>query len=318
MPEPAISVVSPVRNAESLVGGLLDALAQQSLDRNAFETIVVDDGSTDGTSRLLRTWEATDPQRRRVLAGAGRGPAAARNLGIAAARSPWIAFTDADVLPDERWLEELLAAGADGDAVEGRVVPWPEEEIRPDSHYVRNERGGLYVTANMAYRREVLARVGGFDEAFRDAFLEDSDLAFRVLDGGVRIVFAPHALVRHRIVQGDGLRTLRSTRKLQWLPLLAAKHPARYRAEIGPHIKPVTRPDAHVLAGLAGLALLPTRLWPLGGLLAANAARVVARDPRMNVTPRELPAQLAVALALPPAKVAAWSNGMLRYRLRRR
>jgi glycosyltransferase involved in cell wall biosynthesis len=309
--EPLISVVSPVRNAAHLVGGLLAALEAQSLPADDFETIVVDDGSTDGTPEILARWEAADPRRRRVLRAPGRGPAAARNAGTAAARGEWIAFTDADVLPEPRWLEHVLLAGGDADAVEGRTVPWPVEDLRPDSHYVQNERGGLYVTANMAYRREVLERLGGFDESFRDAFLEDSDLAFRALDDGARFVFAPDALVRHRVINKPPLATLRSTRKLRWLPLLAAKHPQRYRTEIAPIIRPVTRPDAHVLAGLAGLALLTLRGAPraAGALLAVNAVRVVARDPRA----REGATGTALAVALPVAKVAAWLDGYLRY-----
>lgn len=301
----AVTVVSPVRNGADVVDGLLAALRDQSLAFDRFEVIVVDDASTDGTADILADWADEDPSRRRVLRTHGRGPAAARNAGIAAARGEWIAFTDADTLPDARWLEQLLEAAPGADAVEGRTIPWPREDVRADSHYVVNEHGGLYVTANMAYRRDLLEAVGGFDESFRDAFLEDSDLAFRALDRGAHIVFAPDALVRHRVIEKSPLATLRSARKLRWLPLLASKHPERYRAEIAPLIKPVTRPDAHVIAGVAGLALLSRRGTPrvAGVLLALNAARVVSHDERSP----------ALAVALPLAKLGAWLDGYLHY-----
>jgi glycosyltransferase involved in cell wall biosynthesis len=316
LPEPTVTVVSAVRNADAYVGELLASLEAQTLSRDRFDAVVVDDRSTDRTRAILDAWEAEAPDRRRVLSAEGRGPAAARNLGFRAARGEWIAFTDGDVVPDARWLEELLDAGAHAQAVEGRVVAWPGAEIRGNSHSVSNEAGGLYVTANMAYRRSVLERVGGFDERFEAPFLEDSDLAFRVLDLGVEIPFAPEAFVHHRVIPTGPLRTLRAARKLSWLPLLAAKHPARYAAEIRPLFPRVTRPDAHVLAGLAGLPLLalPGAARVGGVLAAANALRVIVRDPRLRVPPRDIPAQTALVLALPVAKATWRLVGHARFR----
>jgi len=310
--DPVVTVVLPVRNGDRYVGDALAAIERQTLPPEKFETIVVDDGSIDGTPDLLASWREAHPGRRVVLRRGGNGPAAARNAGIAAARAEWVAFTDADTIPDELWLEQLLAAGEDADAVEGRVVARAENGApRADVHTLENETGGQYVTANMAYRRATLERVSGFDESFRDAFLEDSDLAFRVLDSGGRIVFAPDAVVAHRVIPSSPLGTLRAARKMRWLPLLARKHPARYRAEIAPRLKPVTRPDAHVLAGIGGLALLPFGGAPLvaGALLAANGARVIGRSPRMRVPLREMPTAAAVSVAIPVAKVGWWLVG---------
>jgi hypothetical protein len=317
---PIATVVVPARNAEAYLDGLFDSLDTQTLEQDQFETILVDDASRDATRELAEAWAAGAPGRRRIVSGAGRGPAAARNLGVEAAHGEWIVFTDADVLPDPRWLEALVAAGVGAEAVEGRVVPWPEAEIRSGSHYVRNEHGGLYVTANMAYRRRTIEQAGGFDERFTEPFLEDSDLAFRVLAQGARIRFAPDALVRHRVIPGAPARELLAARKLRWLPLLAAKHPERYASEIRPLFPPLTRPDAHVLAGLFGVALMAVGGTPrvAGALFAANAARVVALDPRLRVGPRDLPAQAAVAVALPVAKTAWRLVGHARVRWLRR
>ncbi|HET7572554.1 MAG TPA: glycosyltransferase [Gaiellaceae bacterium] len=314
MSEPLVSVVSPVRNAAAHLGGLLEALAAQTLAADSFEVVVVDDGSTDETPALLAGWAAADPERRRVLRGAGRGPAAARNLGLREARAPLVAFTDADTLPDPAWLEALLAAAEDADAVEGRVLAWPPDAPRANAHTVENERGGLYVTANMAYRRELLERLGGFDESFPAAFLEDSDLAFRALDAGARIRFAPEALVRHPVLPQTSREILRAARKLQWLPLLAAKHPRRYAEQIRPVLRPVTRPEIHVLVAVASLPLLFGRgaLRGVPALTALNALRVVARDPRLAVPVRERPGRAALAVVLPVVKLAWWARGQVR------
>lgn len=320
MSVPAITLVSPVRDVESFLPALLAALDVQTLPRERFEAIFVDDGSRDATADVLRAWADADPERRRVLAGPRRGPAAARNVGVAAARAPWVAFTDGDVLPEPDWLERLLAAADGADAVEGKVVPWPPEDVRPDTHWLENERGGLYVTANMAYRRDLLDRLGGFDESFEDAFLEDSDLAFRALDGGASIVFAADAVVRHRVLPSTPFQTLRATRKLRWLPLLASKHPQRYRGDIRPHVKPVSRREAQVLLGLAGLPLLGAGGLPrlAGALLALVGARGVARSPRLAVPARQVPAAALFAVVLPLAKAAALLEGTARFRFRRR
>ena len=312
-PEPTLDVVCPVRNGADHLPRLLAALAAQTVAPQRI--VVVDDGSTDGTPALLDSWQAGQPGRV-VLRTSGVGPAAARNAGLAATTSEWVAFTDADTVPDTRWLEALLARTDGADGVEGRVVSVDERtRLRADAHRLENEHGGRYVTANMAYRRELLQRLGGFDESFTDAFLEDSDLAFRVLDAGGRIVFAPEAVVGHPVHASTPFGSVRAARKLRWLPLLAAKHPDRYRAQIHPHLRPVTRPDGQVLAGLAGAVLLAFGGVPrvAGAVLAANAVRVIALSPRVRVPARELPEAAAAGVALPVAKAGWWLAGWLRW-----
>lgn len=310
-----VSVVVPFRDAAGTLPRLFAALDAQRLPADAFEVILVDDASKDEGPALASAWTARSPRRRRLVRGTGAGPASARNAGIALARGDWIAFTDGDVVPDERWLEALVAARDTAGAIEGSVLP-EGNGVRGNAHYVANERGGIYITANMAYRRDVLERAGGFDERFRAPFLEDSDLAFRVLDMGVDIPFVPAVLVRHPVVAVGPLAALRGARKLRWLPLLARKHPARYATDIRPLLPPLTRPDLHILAGLGGLALLGFGGAPrlAGALLAANAARVGARDPRLRVPARQVPAQAAVVAALPLVKATSWLEGRARNR----
>ncbi|HZD38564.1 MAG TPA: glycosyltransferase, partial [Actinomycetes bacterium] len=131
--------------------------------------------------------------RTRVVRGRGAGPAAARNLGWRLASAPWVAFLDDDVVPDPGWLEalavDLAGLGPGVAASQGRLRVPPPRDRRP-TDWERNVSalaGARWITADMAYRRWVLAEVGGFDERFRRAYREDSDLALRVLRAGWRI-----------------------------------------------------------------------------------------------------------------------------------
>jgi histidinol-phosphate phosphatase family protein len=129
-----------------------------------------------------------------VLRGDARGPAAARNRGWRAARAEWVAFLDDDVVPEPGWRAILAAdlGGLDGDVAgsQGRIrVPLPRR--RRPTDWERNVVGlerARWATADMAYRREALAAVGGFDERFPRAYREDADLGLRLTAAGHRIV----------------------------------------------------------------------------------------------------------------------------------
>ncbi|MFI0424672.1 glycosyltransferase family 2 protein [Spongiactinospora sp. 9N601] len=165
---------------------LADVLAALTPAPPDARIIVVDD--RPGAAKLLKAPGAE------VLRTGGKGPAAARNAGWRAARTPWVAFLDDDVIPQPGWWDALRAdlsdLGDDVAASQARLhVPLPADRRPTDAE--RNTAGlaaADWITADIAYRRDALDRVGGFDERFPRAYREDADLALRVAAAGYRLV----------------------------------------------------------------------------------------------------------------------------------
>src|SRR3954469_8718739 len=176
---------------------LLDALAAADGPRPEW-LVLVDDRSPGATEPAVDLQTLPEGIARHVLvaAGGGRGPAAARNLGWRAVPVDvdWIAFLDDDVLVPEDWCAalaaDLAAADADGIAASQAVIDVPLPAGRRPTDWERSTAGlsgAWWITADMAYRRDALAAVGGFDERFPRAYREDADLALRVQDTGRRL-----------------------------------------------------------------------------------------------------------------------------------
>lgn len=198
MNEPDVSVVVPVRNRSRELALVLDALANQDLPLERFEVLVCDDGSDVEIRSVVEARK--DQLQVTYLRQPPRGPATARNLGIRNSRGSIIAMTDSDTRPDKSWLRNLVVS-LEGDpesaGVEGKVVAENAGEFDPLGEGPTNLNGGVYLTCNMAYRRDVLERVGGFDETFPYPAYEDTDLAARVIQSGGLILWQPAAIVLH-------------------------------------------------------------------------------------------------------------------------
>ncbi len=232
----AVSVVVPTFRRDETLLRLLAALAAQDLPRERFEIIVVDDACSESTPAAVAAFAAREPGLRlRLLPGKSEGPATARNLGWRAATAPLIAFIDDDAYPEwADWLRRGLEAFADP-AVAAAVgsVRVPADD--PPTDFQRNVKRletADFLTCNAFCRREALERVGGFDQAFRVPFREDSDLQFRIEAAGGRIARVPEAVVIHPAPPGRFAVSLRLQRYSLYNALLYKKHPQRYRAEI--------------------------------------------------------------------------------------
>jgi GT2 family glycosyltransferase len=190
---PIASVVIPSRDRPASLRRTLDALRRQETDV-PWEILVVDDGSTPALADdLLRGLPAA-----RLLRREGGGPARARNAAIAEARGRYVLFTDDDTEPAPGWIRAAVAfleAHPGHAGVEGRVESPPFDPLRALS--LRSDGPGAYWTCNIAYRKEALDRLGGFDEGFPFAHCEDLDLAFRALRAAPIGFAGEMAIVHH-------------------------------------------------------------------------------------------------------------------------
>jgi GT2 family glycosyltransferase len=285
---PEVSVVVPTCGRPALLERCLAALGRQSLPRDAYEIIVVED--------LKR-----------------EGPAAARNRGWRRARAPVVAFTDDDTVPDADWLRaglEPFRLEPRTDAVCGRVImPLPPQP----TDYERDAQGlerAEFVTANCFLRRALLERLGGFDARFPLAWREDSDLHFRLLEAGARIVREPRAVVVHPVRPAPWGVSLAQQRKAMFDALLFKKHPRLYLERIGPRL----RWDYYAIVVSLLLAFwFPAFAFLWLGLTAAFVFR------RLRGTTLSMPhvAEMLVTSALIPPLALYWRlRGALRYRAR--
>ncbi len=201
------SVVVPAYNARRTIGFCVDALLRQTRLPDAI--YVVDNSSTDGTYEWLLERATVEP-RLHVLREAKRGQSAARNAALRVVEGGIVAFTDADCVPEPEWLASLAAEHARWNvaAVAGSIVGYRPRTLverylsitgfpLPSKTSVvhRYEPALAFYTGNLSIRIEVLRRLGGFNESMPVS--EDSDLCWRVLNGGERIVYAPHVRVAH-------------------------------------------------------------------------------------------------------------------------
>ena len=198
-----VSVVITTRNGADRLPTVLSALERQTLPRDRFEVIVADDGSTDDTAAVANA----HPLARAVSAGGPVGQPTASNLGVRASSAPAIAFTDDDTVPAPDWLErglERLAAAPA--AVHAGHIELALCDPPTVAALVDLGRGyldqksyadeGFGATANLWVRREVLDRLGGFDERFLSQG-HDRDFGERAKQAGIDILYAPDVIVEH-------------------------------------------------------------------------------------------------------------------------
>lgn len=188
-----VSVVIVSREKKALLEKTLEALSNQTLGKNFFEVIVVDDGSKIDDLKSLEN-KFKEKLNLMVLRQKSLGPAKGRNLGVKKAKAEIIAFTDNDCLPQTDWLEKVLAYFTDSKVigVEGKIIT--DKRILFSSA-PENLFGAKFPTANIAYRKKIIEKSGYFNEKM-GFWREDSEFAFRVMKLG-QIVFAENAIVYH-------------------------------------------------------------------------------------------------------------------------
>ena len=199
-----VSFVVPVRNGEAWLDEALSAIDAQR-DGRPFEVLAIDDGSTDGSSAILRRWEASGAVR--VLDGPRRGAAAAINLGIRLATHPIICQVDQDVILQPGWMRCLTAALSDASvgAAQGYYMTAPDAGVWArgmgldlEQRYgrIRGTNVDHVCTGNSAYRAAAVRQVSLFDETLGYGY--DNDMSYRLAAAGYRLMFCREARSVHR------------------------------------------------------------------------------------------------------------------------
>ncbi len=188
-----VSVIVTVRNEQRHIADLLDSLVVQD---GPLEILIIDAASTDRTCGIVRDYAEKFPAVKLLQHPGTR--AASRNHGVKEAKGSIVAFIDGDCIANPFWLKELRASLAHTAIAAGRTIQigyWAFESL----HRVELLHRGsdvTYPSCNLAYRREVFDRVGGFDGWFHTA--EDIGLNYRSVDSGARLSYNERAVVYHR------------------------------------------------------------------------------------------------------------------------
>lgn len=204
---PDLSVIIAARDAAATLGDQLAALADQRTDAT-WEVIVADNGSTDRTVAVARSFADRLPALHVVDASSRPGAGAARNIGATIATGRYLLFCDADDVVADGWLTALhavarthhLAAGRFDGTLLNRPRDLRSRALPQTDGLQRSTRLPALPHAgagNLAVRADLFRAVGGFDPRVR--FLEDTDLCWRLQLAGAPLTWAPDALVHVRL-----------------------------------------------------------------------------------------------------------------------
>jgi glycosyltransferase involved in cell wall biosynthesis len=204
-----VSVVISTYNNREVLRQTIQTVLAQDFPRDAYEIVITDDGSDDGTAEMVGAIHGPVPVR--YVAQANRGLSAARNLGVRNARGRIVVFLDSDL-----WATPALVAAhhrhyppaARGVGVQGRSVTHPDaratlfmqvREMSPDfTPRRRHDLSPFHIIGrNFSILRADLEAAGGFDEGFTGYGWEDIELGVRLRERGVRFEYAPDALGYH-------------------------------------------------------------------------------------------------------------------------
>lgn len=297
------SVIVPVFNGARVVGRCLDALARQTISPEEFEIIIVDDGSTDGTTERVAEWAGQQPGIAvSVLRQVHAGPASARNRGALAARGPLLLFTDADCRPVSGWMAALLAAFDAPDRPAGLMGAYRIDQtdlagrfaqIEFEDRYAlmsQSQHIDLIATYSAAFRRDVFLAEGGFNPSFPNN--EDVEFSYRLSEQGHQMRFVPEAQVYHHHANTWRRYAQLKTGRGYWRTIVYRQHP-------GKAIKDTYTPQVLklqiVLAPLAVLGVVAALLHRRLGWTALAAPFLATTLPFVRFAARRDPAVAVVS-----------------------
>jgi cellulose synthase/poly-beta-1,6-N-acetylglucosamine synthase-like glycosyltransferase len=261
---PRYSIIIPAYNETAVIGDCVRAIARQSVPRQQYEIIVVDDASLDETSQVAKSAGAD-----RVFRIEHGGAAAARNAGLNVARGELVLFTDADCFPSYAWLSRMIEPFSDPGVVGTKGTYRTDQrsliarlaQLEFEYRYERMAalpKIDFIDTYAAAYRRQVLLDEGGFDRAYAAATVEDVDLSFRLAQKGYRMIFVPDAWVTHLHPAGLFPYLRRKMRFGYWRALLYLRYPNKISGDA--HTDPMLKPQ-FMLVALMLLLFIGAIFW---------------------------------------------------------
>ena len=200
-----ISIVIPTHNRAKMLQRLLKSVDTLNIVPN--EVIVINDGSTDQTSKFLKHWESEKHEFISIVLNKpiSEGPGASRNMGIQLASSEAIAFTDDDCILLPSWIKAIKVSKFwekdEVAGIGGKVIHLRKGAVSEYYSYHRILEPPKYnqylVTANACYLKDCLLEVNGFDETHKYPGGEDNGLSFKLVNVGYNFRFEKEMIVIH-------------------------------------------------------------------------------------------------------------------------
>jgi glycosyltransferase involved in cell wall biosynthesis len=229
------SIIIPNYNRAEALYHTLQALTKQTVDKNSFEVIIVDDGSQDNSLNVVQNFQA--PYTIQLIQQPNQGPGAARNIGATTAKSGFFIFLDADMIAGKSLISafQKMHEISPQAVLIGRQLPYPSYDfkllkefyypvlafdlgsnpIRPPFHAL--------ASGNCAVDRISFEILHGFDEKFRMA--EDIEFGFRAVEHKISILYQPLAVGYHKHLKSLNNIFQQSRSSGWWTARLIQKHP---------------------------------------------------------------------------------------------
>jgi len=205
-----VSVIIPTHNRCNSLKKTLYSLINQTYPKENYELIVIDDGGSDATERMVESIKKNTHLNIKYFWQKNQGPAAARNLGIKHVSADIIAFTDDDCIVHPDWLENIAKAyeknpdamiiGGETLPPKGRIVAAVGQGLTKNAFfdYVDGKKQAIFFpTCNASFRREVFDNAGLFDTDFPLAAGEDLEFCWRCFKKGMKLLYQPQIKVTH-------------------------------------------------------------------------------------------------------------------------
>lgn len=220
--KPKVSIVIATYNGEKTIEKCLESVLNQTYPREQIEAIVVDDGSSDGTVKIIKNFPV------KLLRQKHRGTAAAHNRGIKKARGKYIFLLSHDCYAALDWVEsavEIFESDPKLGIAQGQVLP-SREIKKPVVHCTTLDHlNRSFPTVAIAYRTEALNKAGRFFRKDLSRYGDDAELAYRILERGFAATFLDQPTAYHEVLPEPFFKGIKNAWGCYRFPLIFKLHP---------------------------------------------------------------------------------------------